>query len=142
MSSTPNIKNEAHLIKIWSSYKESLKKEAEKWGKVQYVGKDGDKVTDYPKLPLTLEGFKVFCHETGIGYIHQYFENTDKRYNDYMGVCSRVREEIRYDQITGGLLGVYNSSITQRLNGLVDKKQTEIKGEPRVFNIPTEDDEE
>jgi hypothetical protein len=36
-----------------------------------------------------------------------------------------VKNEIRENQILGGLLGVYNPSITQRLNGLTDKIQTE-----------------
>lgn len=127
------------MIELWSAYKEDLTEQAQKWGKVQYVGKDGDKVTDYPKLPLILEGFKVYCHEQNIGYIHQYFDNAEGLYDSYLVICSRIREEIRLDQITGGMLGMYNASITQRLNGLVDKKETEIKGEPRVFNISDED---
>jgi len=138
----PNIKNVDHMLQLWSAYKESLTDEAKKWEQIQYVGKDGDRRTDYPKLPLTLEGFKTYCHNEKIGYIHQYFDNKDELYNDYVVVCTRIREEIRHDQITGGLLGFYNSSITQRLNGLVDKKQTEHKGEPRVFNLPDDDTEE
>ena len=31
------------------------------------------------------------------------------------------------------MVGIFNPSITQRLNGLVDKKETELKG---TLNIP------
>jgi hypothetical protein len=39
-----------------------------------------------------------------------------------------VKNEIRENQILGGLLGVYNPSITQRLNGLTDKTENKISG--------------
>lgn len=132
-------KKPEELLAKWEEYKEDLKKRATQWEKVQYVGKDGIKVTDYPKLPLTLEGFYRYCHEIKLGYVQQYFVNKDDCYDDFVTVCSCVKNEIREDQITGGLLGEYNASITQRLQGLVDKKQTEHKGEPRIFNV--DDDE-
>jgi hypothetical protein len=33
------------------------------------------------------------------------------------------------------MVGQYNPSITQRLNGLKESQEVEIKQEPRVFNI-------
>jgi hypothetical protein len=33
------------------------------------------------------------------------------------------------------MVGQYNASITQRLNGLKDQSEIELKKEPRVFNI-------
>jgi len=108
------------LLQTWEDYKATLTKEAEKWGKVQYVGKDGNRVVDFPKLPLTLEGFSVFCFKT-VGNVKQYFVNADKRYDAYITICNHIKEEIRQDQITGGLLGMYNPSITQRLNNLVER---------------------
>ena len=63
-------------------------------------------------------------------YVSKYYtcEEIDQRllqgyYDDFVAICSRIRLEIRQDQITGGLMGEYNPSITQRLNGL--KEQTE-----------------
>jgi hypothetical protein len=49
----------------------------------------------------------------------------DGRYAEFVGVCSYIKKEVREDQIQGGLAGVYNPSITQRLNGLTEKVQTE-----------------
>lgn len=122
------------LEKAWDGYKEYLEQEAEKWLKVQYVGKDGERVTDKYKLPMTMEGFEIYCHEHH-GTVEHYFRNTEGYYDDFCTICSRIKTEIRNDQITGGLLGVYNPSITQRLNGLADKTETKDTTEPRVFKI-------
>ena len=122
------------LLDAWNKYKDSLTERAKAWKKVQYVGKDGRKEEDYPKLPLTLEGFYVFGYDN-YGTIKHYFENKDGYYDDFGGVVTRVREEIRNDQITGGLLGEYNSNITARLNGLKEQSEQLIKQEPRIFNV-------
>jgi hypothetical protein len=111
------------LLEAWDGYKLSLTIESEKWQKVQYVGKDGERRVDNMKVPLTIEGFKRYCRNYH-GEVEQYFTNQDGYYADFIGICRAIREEIREDQITGGLLGVYNPSITQRLNGLADKVET------------------
>lgn len=115
---------------VWTSYKESLKQEALEWIKVQYVGKDGDRREDPMKLPYTMEGFEVYCYNNH-GCVNQYFDNKDGYYGDFVTICSHIKKEIRANQITGGLLGIYNPSITQRLNGLAEKSEvTEIKEQP------------
>jgi hypothetical protein len=47
-------------------------------------------------------------------------------YDDYMTICSRIKEQIRQDQIEGGMVGQYNPSITQRLNNLTDKQEHKV----------------
>jgi len=123
-------KSPDELELAWKAYKENLKQEALEWVKVQYVGKDGDRKEDEYKLPYTLDGFEVFCYNN-FGNVGQYFDNKDGYYDDFVAICSHIRKEIRSNQITGGLLGVYNPSITQRLNGLAEKSEvTEIKEQP------------
>jgi hypothetical protein len=117
--------NELEISKAFEEYKESLKEEAKNWGKVQYVGKDGKQVIDYPNMPLTLEGFYIYCRKH-YGEVKQYFLNQDNLYNDFITICCAIKEEIRQNQITGGLLGFYNPSITQRLNNLTDTQKTDI----------------
>ena len=119
-------KTPEELYHKFKEYKESLIEEAKKWPKVQYVGKDGNRVVDYPKLPLTLEGFEVYCYNT-VGQIDSYFKNVQGYYDDFLPICSQVKKEIRQDQITGGLLGNYNPSITQRLNGLTEKTESKVE---------------
>ena len=58
--------------------------------------------------------------------MHDYFSNKNNEYADYSNICSRIKEIIRVDQIDGGMAGIYNPSITQRLNGLVEKQQNEV----------------
>lgn len=82
--------------------------------------------------PLTHSGFRVFCQKKGFT-ITDYFSNKDGRYSEYATICNLIKDEIREDQITGGMLGQYNSSITQRLNGLADKQETSIKVEQPLF---------
>jgi hypothetical protein len=89
-----------------------------------YVGKDGEHVHKPLERPLTFEGFYNYCYDN-VGCIDQYFENRDERYTEYVAICSRIKREIRQDQIEGGMVGQYNASITQRLNGLAEKTQNE-----------------
>jgi hypothetical protein len=125
MHPTRIFKTPEELEQAFEQYKESLKEEAKQWLKVQYVGKDGERVADPQKVPYTLEGFKRFCRKN-YGDVEQYFWNKDSYYNDFVGICSYIKNEIRENQITGGLLGFYNPSITQRLNNLTDKVETTI----------------
>jgi len=139
MHPTRIFKTEDELQNAWDNYKANLKVQAKGWAKVQYVGKAGNRVEDYPVLPLTLDGFEVYCIDN-YGVIGQYFDNKDKYYNDFVAICSRIKKEIRNHQITGGLLGVFNPSITQRLNGLTENiVQTNI--EQPLFKDETKKDE-
>lgn len=110
------------LWKAFEEYKENLKEQSKEWLKVQYVGKDAERVVEPQKVPMTIEGFKRYCR-THYGEVEQYLTNQDKVYNDFIGICRVIKDEIRENQITGGLLGFYNPSITQRLNGLAEKQE-------------------
>jgi hypothetical protein len=129
MHPTRIFKHPDELLQAWEQYKATLKERAKEWPRVQYVGKDGERVEDYPKLPLTMEGFNVWAYAE-YGMVRQYFLNKDGLYDDFVTICSHIREEIRHDQITGGLLGNYNPSITQRLNGLTDKSEVTVREQP------------
>ena len=87
-----------------------------------YVGKDAEMVYREKELPLIDKGFFNFCRRK-IGCVRQYFENQDKLYDEYITICRAIRDEIDEDQLSGGMVNIYNPSITQRLNGLVDKKE-------------------
>lgn len=87
-----------------------------------WVGGMGKEVFREKEKPLTLEGFNVWCFENEVaGWIKDYFSNKDGKYSEFSSICSIIREQIRQDQVAGGMAGIYNPSITQRLNGLVEK---------------------
>ena len=120
MHPTRIFKSPHELELAWKAYKDHLIEEASKWLKIQYVGKEGQRMTDEMKLPYTMDGFEVFCYNN-YGTVEQYFKNKDGYYTDFVPICSHIKKEIRENQITGGMLGIYNPSITQRLNNLVEK---------------------
>lgn len=95
------------------------------------LDKFGNVVAVPLRVPLTIEGFEMYCFNEGIiSDLSQYFANTEQRYNEYQTICSRIRKAVRNDQIEGGMVGQYNPSITQRLNNLVEKTQTEVIEQP------------
>lgn len=137
-------KTPEELHNTWVMYKESLEERKKDWPKVQYVGKDGTRQVDYPKLPLTLKGFYTFCRREGVGGIEQYFNNTNNIYDDFVSICRAIKDEIEDDLATGGLLMAYNPSLTARINGYADKQQItdsviKIEGLPK--NIEEDLDE-
>ena len=130
MHPTRIFKSPNEMETAWNEYKKNLTQEASKWLKVQYVGKEGQRMSDPQKVPYTFEGFNIFCRQN-YGDVKEYFLNRTDLYNDFTTICSHIKEEIRNDQLVGGLLGFYNPSITQRLNNLAEKTENkEVKEQP------------
>jgi hypothetical protein len=99
-----------------------------------WVGAMATQVERPKEKPLTLEGFSNYCFHKGIVKdTDDYFVNTKGNYDEYSSICSRIKRIIREDQIAGGMAGIYNPSITQRLNGLVEKVQNDVKVEQGLF---------
>ena len=91
-----------------------------------WVGKDGDEVKREKEKPLTMEGFENYLFKQGvISDVSDYFENKEGRYAEFVPICRAIRKEIRRDQIEGGMAMIYNPSITQRLNGRVEKSHVD-----------------
>lgn len=114
--------------KLWEYFQDYKKETKSKPFLVKdWVGKDADQVHREKERPLTIEGFECWLFDKAIiGDLSHYFANTDNKYSDYLTICSRVKKAVRQDQIEGGMAGMYNPSITQRLNGLVEKTQTDV----------------
>ena len=120
-----NLNSPEQLYELFIRYKEDVK--ANPRIKSVFGGKEFEERAEPLERPLTMEGFEVFCWDI-VGQVEDYFKNRDKRYEEYTPICSRIRKEIREDQITGGMVGQYNASITQRLNNLKEQiEQTNIE---------------
>lgn len=99
-----------------------------------FVGKDADEVRRERQRPLTMEGFENWLEDNEIiNDLSNYLANSNNAYSEFSTICSRIKRNIRQDQIEGGMAGIYNPSITQRLNSLVEKTETKIEG---GLNIP------
>jgi hypothetical protein len=132
MGRTKLIETPDKLWELFTEYKNEVKSNPRV--KHVFVGKDGN--SDYERLerPLTMEGFECFVYDKGLNSeLSHYFANYEGRYSDYVAICTRVKNAIRHDQIEGGMVGQYNTSITQRLNGLTDKQEIKTIQEQPLF---------
>jgi hypothetical protein len=117
-----NIKSPEMLWDLFCDYKKQTKESPIL--KHVFVGKDGDSREEKREKPLTLEGFENYVADLDIIQdLGDYFSNNGGAYKDFVLVCKRIRRVIRQDQIEGGMAMIYHPSITQRLNGLVDKTE-------------------
>ena len=101
-----------------------------------FVGKNGTDVLRQKERPLIYEGFELFVIDnTKAKGIDQYFTNQGGAYAEFLEVCSYIRKKCRVDQITGGMAGIYNPSITQRLNNLTESTKQEHDGKIEVVFV-------
>ena len=123
MSKHKYIETPEALYSLFDEYKNDVKSNP----RIRKVTGNKDYVLSHEKLerPLTMDGFEVFCAKKGMTVNH-YFDNQNDSYKEYCTICLLIKKEIRQDQIEGGMVGQYNPSITQRLNGLTEKTETEI----------------
>ena len=125
---TTNIESPELLFELFNEYREYTKSRpitVKDW-----VGKDAVQVDREKERPLTIEGFENYLFEKGvIGDLSHYFANTNNAYDRFLTICSHIRRIVRQDHIEGGMVGIYNPSITQRLNNIVEKQEIENKGE-------------
>ena len=99
-----------------------------------YVGKDAVRVMREKPRAISMEGFSVWLFNNDVcSDVWQYFGNRDDAYTEFISICRAIKENIRTHQIEGGMAGIYNPSITQRLNGLVDKQENKIVTEQPLF---------
>lgn len=114
--------------KLWEMFKEYVAYVKTNPRTIDKALQSGKVVQEKLEVPLTMEGFEIWCIEN-YSDCHHYFDNTDGRYSDYGTIASRIKKAIRRDQIEGGMVGQYNPSITQRLNNLTEKTDVTSNGE-------------
>lgn len=123
MAKNKYIETPEKMWEYFQSYVKDVKSRPRK--KNDFAGKDANEVIKLLEVPLTMEGFLNYLDDNDIiTDATDYFENKDNRYSEYVRICSRIKRVIRQDQIEGGMVGIYTPSITQRLNGLVEKQET------------------
>jgi hypothetical protein len=123
------IDSPSRLIEMFQEYVGHTKSKPIK--QHDFVGGMGKSVERKKERPLTMEGFENYVFMQGFNTeLAHYFSNRDGRYTDFVTICQRIRLMIRQDQIEGGMAGIYNPSITQRLNGL--KESVEESGSKEV----------
>ena len=128
------IQSPEHLWDLFTEYKIQVKQTPIL--KHTFVGKEGRSEYSELERPLTIEGFECYCADLGvIGDLSHYFANTNGRYKRFLTIATRIRKEVRNDQIGGGMAGIYNPSITARLNNLVEKKEITNVEQPLFSDV-------
>jgi hypothetical protein len=120
---------------LWDEFVEYCDKTKEQPILVKdWIGPKAVQVYREKEAPLTMEGFKLHLWDKGIADGgRDYFSNKGGAYEDFSAICSRIKEAIRADQIKGGMAGIYNPSITQRLNNLVERQENTVHIEQPLF---------
>lgn len=129
-----NIKDPEELWELFLKYKEDTK--ATPRFKVETTQR-GQLIQVPLEVPLTMVGFYNYCYQR-VGNVYQYFEQKDV-YSEFLAICRAIRSQVEQDQIEGGMVNIYNPSITQRLNGLSDKREVEVVQLPSpIIEMPNE----
>lgn len=123
---TFNIETPEKMWALFLAYKKEVKENPIL--KHDFVGGVGKSVQRKIERPLTFEGFSNYCFNEITKNVDDYFCNKNESYTNFSAICSHIKKIIRQDQIEGGMAGIYNPSITQRLNGLKEQvEQTNIE---------------
>jgi hypothetical protein len=140
MHPTRIFKTPEELLAAWEAYKVYKDSQGSKWEKVQYVGKDGIRVTDKPPMPYDLDGFVAWYYRENKRFIHQYFKNPEAYEPEFLPIVTHIISE-RNDNIkTGTLLGHFNSATGIRIVGLADKTEVKSDAVVNILNIDPLDD--
>ena len=124
--------------KLWQLFLDYIEHErSNPMYKVEYVGKDGNQVKTPLETPITFEGFECYLQDQGvINDLGDYSKNDNGRYTDYAPIITRVKQNCFVHNFKGASVGLFNANIIARKLGLVDKKETEMKGGLNIPELP------
>ena len=100
--------------------------------RVDYVGKDGDKVNTPLQVPITFEGFECWLADEGIiEQLGDYSSNKGGAYDSYSAIITRIRQNCFAQNFKGAAVGLFNANIIAKKLGLIEKSEVkEIKEQP------------
>lgn len=103
------------------------------WIRVDFKGKDADRVLIPVERPLTMMGLCVFL-DVNTGYFRDFKKNLKEDDEDFSMVITRIEEIIYTQKFEGAAVGAFNANIISRDLGLADKVQTEVTNVP-LMNV-------
>lgn len=124
--------------KLWELFEQYIKHERNNpMFKTDYVGKDGTKVQTPLETPITFEGFECYLQDQGIiNNLGNYSSNLNNAYDEYLPIITRIKQNCFVHNFKGASVGLFNANIIARKLGLVDKKETEMKGGLNIPQLP------
>ncbi|WP_234733379.1 DNA-packaging protein [Tellurirhabdus bombi] len=91
--------------------------DANPWVKVDFKGKDAERVQLPTSRPYTIEAFCLYCNTTS-SWFREFRKNAPE---DFLSVITRIEEIIRNQKYEGAVVGAYNANIISRDLGLSEK---------------------
>lgn len=121
--------------KLWELFTEYVKHEqANPMYKVEYVGKDGNKVLTPLQTPITFEGFECWLADEGvINDLGDYSSNKDGRYDEYATIITRIRNNCFTQNFKGAAVGLFSPNLIAKKLGLINKTENTHKHEVEIF---------
>jgi hypothetical protein len=117
------------LLQWWDEYKANVDANPDRIEEATGKGVMVRKV----KKPYLRQGFEAWCFRNKKLIIHQYIDNYDNKYVEFMGVVTCMRKEWEDDQIGGTMTGRYKApNLTARLNGITDNQNTKTEGIQKI----------
>jgi len=127
---------------MWGYFKLYVEKERNNpMYKVEYVGRDGDRVDTPLQTPITFEGFECYLADEGIiNDLGKYSANTDNAYTEYVTIITRIRNNCFVQNFKGASVGLFNANIIAKKLGLIEKSEQTVRQEQQLFpDVPAND---
>lgn len=130
--------------KLWAKFTEYIEwADANPVQTFNRLAASGDKLQQKSKSmaqmqvqrPYTLIGFITFA---GIGNWVEFKQGKAHQTEEFSIVIRAIENTIQSQQIDGAMVGVYNSNLTARLNGIVEATKNEITGKNGEPLIPAQ----
>lgn len=117
------------LIDLFYEYCEEVK--ANPIIQEDYVGGAGIQVQKKLQRPYTKQGFFVFVKQkTGFNVGHYFKPSAHQDFSAYKDVIDEIELTIADNQISGGMVGIFNARMSSLMQGLVEK--TENKNDNKI----------
>lgn len=125
---------------LWEHFEGYVKYEKDHpFTKREYVGKDGRAEDTDLLAPLTMEAFKSYMWDIGVGCIDRYIKNSNEAFNDYVPIITRIKDKIFAHNFKGASGNLMKENLIARQLGL--KEQSEVvTTSVSILNIDPLDD--
>jgi len=115
-----------HHFKAYIAHTKGKPFEVEDW-----VGAMATPVKRKKEKPLTMTGFRAYMAWNDISRnLKDYFSNRDGAYTEYQEELELIKDVIFADQQEGAMVGLFNSGLTAKLQGLAETVHTTVTEQP------------
>jgi hypothetical protein len=122
-----NVESPEMLLEWWDEYKDGVGTITVQVAHIKGVS------TMEVAAPLTMEGFKAFCHRKKNSNINGYLTNNNGSYTNFLNILSHIKDEIFEHNFSRASVGVYKENLISRQLNI--KEQTETHSTIEVKQV-------